>query len=206
MTSENAVKSSLSGIYLPKTQQGWDKFNVLVDSAEKLFAKSGFSDVSISDICREAKTAVGTFYIYFETKTDIYRYLVQSYGTRIKRSIAKDISECKTREERERTGIKTFIRLAVEDPTFYNIIWGSLSVDKQLFQDYYTSFADSYRRALLGDEEELKTDDLMTLSYALMGISSFLGLRAIFEEMSEDEIDRMIDDTFMPMLHEGILK
>lgn len=200
------TSKSLDGVFLPKTQQGWDKFNELVESAEKLFAKSGFSGVSISDICHEAKTAVGTFYIYFETKTDVYRYLVESYGKRIKRSIASDISECKTREDRERTGIKTFIRLAVEDPAFYSIIWGSLSVDNQLFKDYYTSFAESYTRALKADQDELKDFDLVTMSYALMGISSFLGLQAIFDEMTETEIDRMIDETFMPMLHNGILK
>ena len=203
---ENKEKTKLKGVFLPKTQQGWDKFNVLVDSAERLFAKSGFSDVSISDICHEANTAVGTFYIYFETKTDVYRYLVESYGKRIKRRIAKDIADCKTREERERTGIKTFIKLAVEDPTFYSIIWGSLSVDKQLFKDYYVSFAESYKSQLLIDQNELKNSDYTTLSYALMGISSFLGLRAIFENMTEEEIDRMVDETFVPMLHEGILK
>ena len=203
---ENVQKPSLKGVYLPKTKQGWDKFNTLVDSAEKLFAESGFSDVSISDICREANTAVGTFYIYFETKTDVYRYLVESYGTLIKRRIAKDIANCKTREERERAGIKSYLRLAVEDPTFYSIIWGSLSVDKELFKDYYSSFAEGYARGLREDSDELKSDDLLTLSYALMGISSFLGLRAIFENMTEEEIDCMIDDTFMPMLHNGILK
>lgn len=202
----NTKTNRLEGVNLPKTQQGWDKFNVLVDSAEKLFAKSGFSDVSIADICNEAKTAVGTFYIYFETKTDIYRYLVQSYGKRIRKNIAKNIAACTTREERERTGIKTFIKLAVEDPTFYSIIWGSLSVDKMLFQDYYVAFAESYTRALIADEEELKSTDFVTLSYALMGTSSFLGLRAIFDNMTEEEIDEMVDKTFMPMLHHGILK
>lgn len=205
MTIEKRM-NSLEGVNLPKTQQGWDKFNILVESAEKLFAKSGFSDVSISDICREAKTAVGTFYIYFETKTDIYRYLVHSYGKRIRRNIAKDIVSCKTREERERAGIKSFVMQAVEDPTFYSIIWGSLSVDKQLFKDYYVSFAESYTKSLIGDEAEMKSSDYITLSYALMGISSFLGLRAIFENMSEEEIDKMVDETFIPMIHDGILK
>ncbi|MBO4235190.1 MAG: TetR/AcrR family transcriptional regulator [Firmicutes bacterium] len=204
--SENVQKSSLQGVYLPKTKHGWDKFNTLVDSAEKLFAKSGFSGVSISDICREANTAVGTFYIYFETKTDVFRYLVESYGKRIKRRISTDIANCQTREERERTGIKSYIKMAVEDPTFYSIIWGSLSVDRELFRNYYASFAEGYANGLLNDQAELKSNDLTTLSYALMGISSFLGIRAILEEMSEEDIDRMVDETIMPMLHEGILK
>ena len=201
-------KTKIPGVSLPKTKNGWQKFTTLVESAEKLFAESGFHNVSISDICSEADTAVGTFYIYFETKSDIYRYLVESYGRKIRRSISKDIesSNCETRADRERAGIKSFVKLAVETPTLYNIIWGCLSVDKQMFEDYYVSFARSYSRALLLDKDELKTEDLTTLSYALMGISSFLALRAIFENMTDEEIDYMIDYTFMPMIKEGLIK
>ncbi|MBR6349616.1 MAG: TetR/AcrR family transcriptional regulator [Lachnospiraceae bacterium] len=202
----NVYTTRISGVSLPKTRQGWNKFYAFVEAAEKLFAESGFSDVSISDICREAGTAVGTFYIYFETKADIYRYLVESYGNRIRQNLAKDIEGCTTRAERERAGIKSFVKLAVEAPTLYSIIWGSLAVDKQLFENYYVSFAKIYARSLHADQDEVKSTDLTTLSYALMGISSFLGLRAIFEKMSEEEIDQMIDGTFMPMLREGVLK
>lgn len=88
----------------------------------------------------------------------------------------------------------------------YNIIWGSLAVDKQLFEDYYVSFAKSYARALTEDREELSNPDVMTLSYALMGISSFLGLRAIFEKMSEKDVDKMLDESFLPMIKEGIIQ
>lgn len=202
MNSQTTVHQ---GIYLPKTEQGWHNFNALVNSAEKLFAESGFADVSVSTICKNANTAVGTFYIYFETKTDIYRYLVESYGKRIRRTIAKDIANCKTRKEREREGLKSFIRQAVQDPTFYTIIWGSLSVDKQLFKDYYENFAESYSNSLRSDDSELKDLDFRTISYILMGISSFLGLRAIFENMTEEEIDNMVEKTFIPMLYDGIL-
>lgn len=203
---ERNIKTNISGVSLPKTRQGWQKFRTLLDSAERLFSESGFNAVSISDICQDADTAVGTFYIYFETKTDIYRYLVESYGRRIRRRIAIDIANCETREERERAGIKSFVKLSVEAPNLYNIIWGSLSVDKQLFEDYYVSFAKSYARTLADDQEELKSADLTTIAYALMGISSFLGLRAIFENMSEEEIDKMVDETFIPMLKEGLIK
>ena len=203
---DDSITTRIKGVYLPKTQQGWDKFNILVDTAERLFTESSFFEVSVSDICHAANTAVGTFYIYFDTKTDVYRYLVESYGRKIRAALAKDIAHCETREERERAGAKSFVKLSMESPMLYNIIWGSLAVDKELFQDYYTTFAKSYAYSLSADKEELKDSDIMTLSYALMGISSFLGLKAIFENMTEEEIDAVIDETDMPMVKEGFIR
>ena len=182
------------------------KMQALAQAAEKLFTQSSFFEVSVSDICREAHTAVGTFYIYFETKTDIYRYLVEDYQRRIKRSLAESIADCKSRYERERAGIKSFVRFAQANPTLYNIIWGSLAVEKQMFEDYYVSFAESYARALKRAEDEVNTQDVTTVAYMLMGLTNFLGLRAIFEGMTPEQIDEAIEKAVMPILEKGMFR
>lgn len=194
------------GINLPKTKLGLAKMNKLLDAAEELFTNEGFYQTSISDICKRADTAVGTFYIYFQTKTDIYRYLMWKYQRKIKSYLAKNIKDCKTRYEKEREGIKCFIKFAHSTPNAYNIIWGSLVVDQRMFTDYYVSFANSYARALSNSTDEVDTVDPMTVAYMLMGISNFVGLHAIFENMSDAEIDEMIDKTIMPALSHGIFK
>jgi AcrR family transcriptional regulator len=194
------------GINLPKTKLGLAKMNKLLDAAEELFTKNGFHGTSISDICKAAGTAVGTFYIYFETKTDVYRYLMWKYQREIKRLLAESIKFCNTRYEMEREGIKCFIKFAIQTPNVYNIIWGSLSIDQRLFNDYYSSFAESYTKALKKCSDEVEISDPTTVAYMLMGISNFVGLRAIFEDMNDDHIDRLIDETVMPVLSNGIFK
>lgn len=196
----------VQGVHQPKTRIGATKIHALVDAAEALFTQSGFYDVSVSDICREAKTAVGTFYIYFNSKADIYRYLVESYKREIRQNLAQTIAGCATRREMEREGIKCFIRYAVENPSVYNIIWGSLSVDKQMFEDYYVSFADSYARALSRSQEELKVADVLSTAYMLMGITNFLGLRAIFEHLDDGQIEKMVDEAIFPILEHGMFR
>ena len=111
-----------------------------------------------------------------------------------------------TRALREREGIKCFIRYAVKNPNVYNIIWGSLAVERQMFEDYYVSFAESYARALRTDKQELSTADVTSLAYMLMGITNFLGLRAIFEDMSDDQINAIIDQSIMPILESGMFR
>lgn len=194
------------GVHTPKTKAGFAKMLSLLETADRLFSQNGFYDISVSDICKEAHTAVGTFYIYFDSKTDMYRYLVEIYKRQIKGHLAEAIAGCTTRAEKEKEGIKCFIRYAVQNPNVYNIIWGSLAVDKQMFQDYYESFAESYARALRKDKEELRTVDVTSLAYMLMGITNFLGLRAIFEDMSNDQINAFIDQSIMPILEHGAFK
>lgn len=194
------------GTHTPKTKQGFAKMLALLEAADKLFNEGGFSGVSVSDICKEAHTAVGTFYIYFDSKTDLYRYLVEIYKRQIKRHLAQAIAGCTTRAEKEKEGIKCFVRYAVNNPNVYNIIWGSLAVDKQMFEDYYVSFAQSYARALSKDDHALKSEDVTSIAYVLMGITNFLGLRAIFEEMTDRQIDEMIEKSVMPMLENGMFR
>lgn len=196
----------VTGIHAPKTRHGLTKMQLLLESAEKLFSQASFFEVSVSDICKEAHTAVGTFYIYFESKTDIYRYLVAHYKQQIKQALSRSIAGCTSRAEMEREGIKCFVRYAVENPNVYNIIWGSLAVEKQMFQDYYVSFAESYARALTRAKDELKVEDVTTMAYMLMGITNFLGLRAIFEHMSEQQIDEALDQAIMPILEKGMFR
>ncbi|MBQ9536130.1 MAG: TetR/AcrR family transcriptional regulator [Clostridia bacterium] len=197
---------TVPGVHVPKTKVGLTKINTLVEAAERLFSRASFFEVSVSDICKEAHTAVGTFYIYFESKTDIYRYLVARYKKDIKRALAESIAGCTSRLEVEREGIKCFIRYAVADPNVYNIVWGSLAVERQMFEDYYVSFAESYARALARAKDELKVDDVLSTAYMLMGITNFLGLQAIFEGMTDKQIDDAIDCTIMPILERGMFR
>ena len=198
--------NQIKGVNRPKTQVGMNKMTKLVEAAEELFTTKGFYQTSISDICKSAQTAVGTFYIYFDTKTDIYNYMMESYALEIRGRLSAAIKGCSTRYEKERAGIKCFVKYAVERPNVYNVIWGSLSVDRQMFINYYETFAKSYTYALSNDAEEITSADTTTIAYVLMGISNFLGLRAMFESMSDEEIERLVDETLMPALSSGIFK
>lgn len=204
MAEEKQLKDK--NFHAPKTKQGINKMQLLLDSAETLFSQSGFFEVSVSDICKAAHTAVGTFYIYFDSKTDVYRYLMAQYMQQIKHALSQSIAGCATRAEMEREGIKCFVRYAVENPHVYNIVWGSLAVERQMFQDYYVSFAESYARALTRAVEELKVEDVTTMAYMLMGITNFLGLQAIFGQMTPQQIDAAVDQAIMPILEKGMFR
>jgi len=199
--------SRLKGVNLPKSQVGFKKMCRICDSAETLFDKKGFYDTSIADICRHAKTAVGTFYIYFQDKTAIYNYLVRNYYIVIKKYLNKHITKCKTRYEMEREGLKAFIRFGYAHPQCYKIIWGSSHIDPALFEDYYTRFAESYVEALKKYGQELISIDYSTAAWYLMGIANFICLKVIFNNrrLSVKELNTLTDEV-MTLLSEGLFR
>ena len=196
---------SLDGVKMPKSQVGFTKMCRICDSAEELFDKKGFYDTSIADICSNAKTAVGTFYIYFKDKTAIYTYLVRNYYVVIKKYLNKHIENCKTRREMEREGLKAFIQFGQTHPRCYKIIWGSSHINPALFEDYYTRFAKGYTSALRKFQNELKPVDCNTMAWFLMGVANFICLKAVFKhkKLNGRDLNNLVDEV-MTLLSEGL--
>jgi len=191
----------MTGINKPLTKRGQKTFDALVHSAISLFHTRGYHQTTIAEIASEAGVSVGTFYIYFTDKYSLYRYVLLQLGQIIRSHTTKAIQEAKTRREAERAGIKAFIKYIRDYPHIYTVIWQALQVDKTLFINYYTDFAARYQRGLneAFKKGEIPETNFQTLSYALMGISNFVGLQVTMLEpnlKSDETIDNLVDDLF----------
>lgn len=60
----------------PLTAKGHRSRDGLVDAARKVFAREGFQSARITDIAEAAGVAHGTFYTYFDSKTEIFLALL----------------------------------------------------------------------------------------------------------------------------------
>lgn len=191
----------------PKSRTALKSFNKLVSAAEKVIYEKGYFNSTVNDIVAEAELGTGTFYIYFDSKYAMYVYLLRKYASELKMTLTLNIKDCKTRLDKETIGIRTFIRHAIDNPRCYNLIWESLYVDRNLFFDYYRSFADGYVRGLARAQDEIDPAlDLETVAYCLIGISNFVGLQAITSEnISNDRVEQMVE-TIRCMLQNGVFK
>lgn len=161
------------------TPRGRKTRSKLLAAAESLFGANGFHGTSIVDITRDAGVAQGTFYIYFASKEEVFRQLVRHLSTQLRRSLARAVSGAEHRIEIEDRGIREFIRFAAEHRNLYQIVSESQFIDPDLFRWYYSRLAKGYsgglRRAM--DRGEVAEADAETLSYCLMGVSHFVGIR-----------------------------
>lgn len=190
-----------------KTKVGEKSFNKIVKAGKTLFAKDGYHTTSINDIIAKANVAVGTYYIYFNSKLALYHYLLDEYQEKIREAARLATTGLTTRKEIERAGLKAFIMYAMKEPLAYKLIWESLFVNQDLFIDYYSKFSASYVVNLKRYEDELTEGiDLETISFVLMGISNFVGLQILFKKKpTEVDVEFVVDQT-MKILENGLFK
>jgi len=182
----------------PKTQRGQATLDRICDAAEQLISKKGYHETSINDITHKAKVAPGTFYIYFTDKLSMYKYLLTSYSHQIRMHIALGVKDCPNRKEAEREGLRAFLLYIQEHKYVYNIIWESLYIDKSLFINYYTDFANYYVKHITEAQTkgEMKVYDPTVVAYMLMGISNFIGLNYVMfndTKSFDNVVDQVID-------------
>ena len=67
----------------PPTPKGQRRRQSLLDAARLVFEDKGYFDTRVTDIVSNAHVSHGTFYLYFESKDDILRSLVDELADRL---------------------------------------------------------------------------------------------------------------------------
>ncbi|MCA2011647.1 TetR/AcrR family transcriptional regulator [Pararhodobacter sp. CCB-MM2] len=188
----------------PRTRRGQDTRNAILRAAEAVIGDSGFAAASIADITRKAGIAQGTFYIYFQSKDEVFRELVLEMGKLTRAFLADAVADAPDRLTAERRGLRAFLGFVSERPTLYNIVMEARFVAPDAYRTYYTTFARGYAQNLAAavKEGEIREGDAETRAWALMGMAITLGERfAIWE--GEADLDAVVAEVF-DMLERGL--
>lgn len=168
-----------SSARIPKTARGRRTREKLLSAAEAEFGERGFHAVGIGDITRRAGVALGTFYVYFESKEEIYRDLVAYLSHRVRSWVGERVAGVSDRLTAERMGLEAFLEFTRQHPGLYRIISEAEFVANDAFVDHYMGFARAYRENLekAGQRGDIREGDYEVWSWAIMGMMMFLGLR-----------------------------
>src|SRR5690554_5964671 len=85
----------------PKTERGRRTLRRLLDAAAIEFGQRGFHEAAISHITQTAGVALGTFYVYFKSKEEIFRAVVADMGALTRSAIAERVGQARNRLEAE---------------------------------------------------------------------------------------------------------
>ena len=164
---------------IPKTKRGRETRDKLLEAAENEFGERGFHEAAISGITQRAGVALGTFYVYFDSKEEIFRALVSHMGHLTRQWIAERIAESPDRLTAERRGIQAFFEFVRRHGNLYQIISEAQFVAEDAYREYYTAFADAYRQNLerAAQDKDIREGDYEVWAWALIGMSVFLGMR-----------------------------
>ncbi len=183
---------------IPKTKRGRETRDKLLEAAENEFGERGFHEAAISGITQRAGVALGTFYVYFDSKEEIFRALVSHMGHLTRQWIAERIGESPDRLTAERRGIQAFFEFVRRHSNLYQIISEAQFVAEDAYREYYTSFADAYRQNLeqAANDKDIREGDYEVWAWALIGMSVFLGMRfaAWDDSRSSEEMAATVAD------------
>ena len=189
---------------MPVTARGQETRARLLAAAEKVFGEKSYFHVSIADITREAGTGNGTFYLYFPSKEDAFRELVQQRGHELRTVTRLATQGAANRVEAEGAGFAAFFDFIDQHRSLYRVVRQAEFVDESLFREYYQVFAEGYRAALSGAMKrgEITRMDPEVLAYCLMGIGDFIGMRWVL--WSEGGIPPQVFDETMRFIEHGV--
>lgn len=164
---------------VPVTARGEATRRRLLNAAEIEFGERGYHEASVSSITTRADVGQGTFYLYFNTKEEIFLTLVNDIGHALRKHTAEALVGIKDRMTAERRGLEAFLDFTSKHPGLYRIVQESQFVDNKVFRDYYERLAQGYGESLnlAAKSGQLAAGDGAARAWAVMGIGHFLGLR-----------------------------
>jgi AcrR family transcriptional regulator len=153
----------------------------LLDAAESVFAELGFHDASVVKITEAAGVAQGTFYIYFQSKQQVFEEVVRDLNQRARRAMTRASAGAPDRLEAERRGFAAFFRFTAEHPALYRVIRQAEFVSPKVMHGHYERIISGYVPQL---EEamakgEVAATDPMVLAWALVAVGELAGMRWI---------------------------
>ena len=98
-----------------------DKKTIILEAAQKLFARYGLRKTTVDEIARDARVGKGTIYHYFKSKEDIFSAVVERESKILKDKIKEAIEKEDSPQKKLRAFVLTKIHYMRELVNLYNV-------------------------------------------------------------------------------------
>ncbi len=154
-------------------QRDEQKRQLIIETATRLFSGKGFHATSIQDIVSDSGLSVGTIYLYFSNKEEIFDALLENGLDAFTIELFKDISAEMPPEEIAEKLVTTILDVIYKNIKVVTILTNELGFQKKL-QGFYSRIAEIISQKYIGNNDEESLYKMMNLSkkefYALVTI------------------------------------
>jgi AcrR family transcriptional regulator len=120
----------------------------LIAAAERVISRKGYHQTRIADIASEADVGLGTFYLHFKTKNEIFIELIEHGAEELRRNLAEAKAGVHTPAEKLEITIATILDAAAEAPELFRIVFGHSPAFLDLMVRVHNLFIDDLRDEL----------------------------------------------------------
>ncbi len=202
----------LSAAGKPLTKRGEATRRKLLEAAEEIFAELGYHEASVTKLTERAQVGLGTFYLYFDGKKQIFEELVVDLNRRVRHAMAEAMPGARNRIEAERAGFEGFFRFTAQHPALYRVVREAEFVSPEMLRLHYTRIVEGYeeglRAAQLAGDVDTELDPEVT-AWALMGAGELIGMRYLLWERDSEgnppsEMPTEIIDEMARFIHNAL--
>lgn len=113
----------------------------LLDAATTVLAEKGLERTKISDIAAAADVGVGTFYLHFATKRDLFHALVEETARRLKETVDAARASARGPLESMLAADAAFCRFAQQNREVFKIVFGHAAAYNDVIHRAQAGFA-----------------------------------------------------------------
>ena len=96
----------------------------LLQAAERVISRKGYHQTRIADIANEADVGLGTFYLHFKTKNEIFIELIEHGAAELRKVLAEAKAGVRLPAEKLKITIDTILDAAAQAPELFRIVFG----------------------------------------------------------------------------------
>ena len=200
---QHALVSPATG--RPLTKRGEATRRRILEAAEHVFAEFGYHEASIVKITEAASVALGTFYLYFDSKRTVFEALVIDLNTRVRQSMSEAMAGATNRLEAGRAGSEGFFGFTARHPALYRVVREAEFVSPEVLHLHYQRIVEGYTTGLKAAQQQGEIDgalDPEIAAWALMGMGELIGMRFLLWERdangtAPEQIDPKVFDAMM---------
>ena len=120
----------------------------LLEAAERVIARKGYHDTRIADIATDADVGLGTFYLHFKTKNEIFIELTANGAQSLREKLAEAKKGFDSPADMLRITIGTILDAAAENPEGFRIVFGHSPAFLDLMVRVHETFINDLRDEL----------------------------------------------------------
>lgn len=196
----------------PLTKRGEATRMRILEAAEQVFAEHGYYEASIVKVTERAGVALGTFYLYFDSKLSVFEALVIDLNRRVRQSMSESMTLASNRIEAERRGFEGYFRFTAQHPALYRVIREAEFVAPEAMHLHYRRIVEGYRQGLAAAQRSGDIDprlDPEVAAWALMGLGELIGARYLLWERDSEgrgpaQLDGAVFDAVMRFISNAL--
>lgn len=183
--------------------------SALFHAAEEVVGAYGYRDASIARITERAGVAQGTFYLYFESRQDLFDQLLPHLGLELTQYLRERVRESSDIVDVEEQGFRGFFEFLQFNPSFFRILNEAEIESPKAHAVHFERLRSGYMRSLRrswekGELPGFEERELEVLAYVFMAARSYLYLRYSKTEDGPRPLPDWVVRAYMKLVQGGL--